>query len=363
MNRIRNTCASRRAFTLIELLVVMAVIGVLAGLLFPAVQSIRATARQTECLNNVRQIALAVKAYETMHGQYPVNLIGPGPGPVSGIWGKGYYSWLVPVLPLMEGDNLQNQFDLKHNHGDANGYKVSAAHTNAAAASTLVNGLLCPSDFPNTENAVILGTSNPAPGSYAGNAGWPSYATGVSGERPTPGQFNGVISLVHPSSSVPWHLNRGVRAKDITDGETHTALLSERLIQGGNSAADINQGDPRLKSFHILERYETLEQINQQFFSTHSHVFEAAHVGRSWSSGTPLVAPTYMHVTPPNGLSGHYSTSVAEGDLVIAASSRHSGGVTIGLCDGSNRFISDNIDKVVWWALGSRNDGRTFSLD
>jgi prepilin-type N-terminal cleavage/methylation domain-containing protein len=364
MNQLPTGRASRSAFTLIELLVVMAVIGVLAGLLFPAVQAIRATARQTECLNNVRQLALAVKSYEVAHRHYPVNLIGPGPGPISGTThGKGYYSWLVPVLPWMEGENLQQQFDLKQNNGDTTGYKVSLAHPNAAGVSTMVNGLLCPSDFPNTENSVILGTANPAPGSYAGNAGWPSYATGFSGERQTPGNFNGVISLIHPSVNVPWHLNRGVREKDIRDGISHTALLSERLIQSGNSGAEINQGDRRLKSYHILERYETLEQINQQFTSSHTHIFEAAHVGRSWSSGTPLVAPTYMHVTLPNGLSGHYSTSAVEGDIVIAASSRHAGGVTIALCDGSNRFISDNIDKVVWWALGSRDDGRTLSLD
>ena len=67
-----------------------------------------------------------------------------------------------------------------------------------------------------------------------------------------------------------------------------------------------------------------------------------------------------MHVEPPNGLIGHYSNgnSVEEGDFVISASSRHAGGVNVGMIDGAIRFVADDVAPEVWWAAGSRNDGR-----
>lgn len=88
------------------------------------------------------------------------------------------------------------------------------------------------------------------------------------------------------------------------------------------------------------------------------------HIGRSWSSGYPLVAPTYMHVQPPNGLIGHYANgnSIDEGDFMISPSSRHRGGVNVALFDGSVRYVTDEVSEKVWWAVGSRNDGRTQSL-
>jgi prepilin-type processing-associated H-X9-DG protein len=247
---------------------------------------------------------------------------------------------------------------LSVNNGDGDGYKVSTAHPNSAAVHTEVGLFLCPSDTPNFNNAVILGTANPAPGSYAGNAGWPSYATGFSGERPTPGAFNGVISLVHPSANVPWHHGGAIRFKDVRDGTSTTALIAERLIQTGNSADDINHGDPRMRSMHILEHYETLADIEAQMNSSHSHIFESAHIGRAWASGSPLVAPTYMHVQRPNALIGHYNSSMDEGDFVVTASSRHPQGANLAFVDGGVRFVSDHIDREVWWAMGARNDGR-----
>jgi len=77
------------------------------------------------------------------------------------------------------------------------------------------------------------------------------------------------------------------------------------------------------------------------------------------------VAPTYMHVQPPNGMIGHYANgnSVEEGDFMISPSSRHPGGVNLALIDGSVRLVSNDVDQEVWWAVGSRNDGRTKSFD
>lgn len=356
--------SSRRytGFTLIELLVVIAIIGILVGLLLPAVQSVRAAARRTSCANNMRQIALSVHNYESSHRKFPVNQIGPGNPNGSGEFETGYYSWLVPLLPYVEQNNVYRLFDLSINNGDGDGYKVSDTHPNAEAVSTVIDTFLCPSDTPNFNNSVILGSANPAPGSYAANAGWPSYATGYGGERSTPGTFNGVIPIHHPSSNVAWHRNGRIGFRDVQDGTSNTAMIAERLIQTANSAADINQGDDRLRSLHILERYEPLGDIVDQMSSTHAHLFESAHIGRSWASGSPLVAPTYMHVQTPNTLMGHYNSSVDEGDFVFTPGSHHPGGVNLALVDGSTRFVADQVSLEVWWAVGSRDDGRTETL-
>jgi prepilin-type N-terminal cleavage/methylation domain-containing protein/prepilin-type processing-associated H-X9-DG protein len=353
---------TRVGFTLVELLVVIAIIGILIGMLLPAVQSVREAARKTVCANKFRQIALSVHNYESTHMHFPVNQVGPGPLESTGSHSSGYYSWIVPLLPHFEQQNVYNLMDHSISNGDGNGYKISAEHPNAEAAGTFIDTLICPSDTPNTENSVILGSANPAPCSMAANAGWPYRTTGINGSGST-GQFNGVIPLVHPSKNVSWHGAKRLSFGSITDGSSNTALISERLIQQGNSADAINDGDDRTRSLHILDRTESLDAIVDQMSASHAHVFESAHIGRSWSSGAPLAAPIYMHVSQPNSRMGHYSTSVEEGDFVFTASSQHSGGVNVALADGSVHFVSDDVSPVVWWASGGRNDGRVETLD
>ena len=220
--------------------------------------------------------------------------------------------------------------------------------------------LLCPSDTPSRDNATILGSANPAPDNYVANAGWPSYATGFHGERQTPGRFNGMISLVNPSQPASWHIRRPTTLGRVPDGTSNTVLLSERIGQTGNSSDQIDNGDERLKSRHILERFETLGEIGDQLVpSLHSHTFESAFIGRSWISGFTMTAPTYLHVKTPNTLIGHYNTSQDEGDFVMTPSSHHSSGVNIVRADGSTKFISNQVDQEVWWAVGGRDDGRT----
>ena len=359
------TRRGRVGFTLVELLVVIAIIGILIGMLLPAVQSVRAAARRVACSNNVRQLALAIHNYESGLQKFPVNQIGPGveKASVSGEFESGYYSWLVPLLPHVEQGNVYNSFDLGSNNGDGNDFRLSGAHANAEAVSTVIPTFLCPSDTPNDQNEVLFGSANPAPGSYVANAGWPSYATGVAGERATPGISNGAIPLIHPSSPVEWHSEK-VRMDDFPDGTSNTALLSERLIQQANSRDEFFSGtDERLMSMHIEPaQFETLTNIVSRMSQTHADLRESVYIGRSWSSGWPLAAPTYMHVQPPNSLIGHYNSSEFEGDFVMTASSHHDGGANMAMADGSVHFVNDSVSSEIWWAIGGRDDGLAGSL-
>ena len=354
----------RKAFTLVELLVVIAIIGILIGMLLPAVQSVREAARRTQCANKQRQLGLAVLNYESAHQLFPVNQVGAGESDGMGGFGPGYYSWLVPLLPFVEQNNLYSMFNLKINNGDGDGFRMSDTHPNAVAASTSVDLFLCPSGIGSgSDNSLVLGSASPASSNYVANSGWPSYATGFDGERAVPGQFNGVIPFEHPSRDIPWHGNSRSTFSQISDGSSNTALISERLIQIGNTIDEIDNYDPRLLSRHARERTETLAWINDEVLRSHRDVFQSVFTGRSWSSGYALTAPAYEHVTGPNSFLGHFNTSETEGDVIASAGSRHPGGVNVVYVDGSTHFISDGVNLEVWWALGARNDGRVVDLN
>lgn len=103
---------SRRAFTLVELLVVIAIIGILIGMLLPAVQQIRETARRTDCLNNLRQVGLAAHMFHDVNQAFPPSRISsPADAPLS-LRTDGGESWFVRLLPFIEQNDLYELWDL-----------------------------------------------------------------------------------------------------------------------------------------------------------------------------------------------------------------------------------------------------------
>ena len=146
---------TKSGFTLVELLVVIAIIGILIGMLLPAVQTVRAAARRISCANKMRQIGLALHNYESALNELPVNQIGAGISDGAGSFQTGHYSWLVPLLPFLEQENLYSSFNLRVNNGDGSGFMMSDTHPNAAAAATSVELFLCPSDTPAEDNTVM----------------------------------------------------------------------------------------------------------------------------------------------------------------------------------------------------------------
>lgn len=209
---------TRRAFTLVELLVVIAIIGVLVGLLLPAVQSAREAARRTQCINNMRQLGLALHNHHDSFGTLP-----PGwtTKTTAGVQGNGValWGWATMILPYVEENALSDQLNAKDvPMQDA---VTSLWSTYQPLMTSSMNGFRCPSDdgpitnigrsFPgfNNSGAAALSTSN-----YIGNNNSRSSA-----------QFD------DPATGGIFFEDRGLRFGDIRDGTSKTILLGERRWQ------------------------------------------------------------------------------------------------------------------------------------
>ncbi len=347
-------------FTLVELLVVIAIIGILVALLLPAVQAARESARRTQCVNNLKQLGLALQNHHSALGYFPKSQTASGRSSNDDCE-PGYYSWLVFLLPYIEQGALYDSIDLSVNMADAcgSGAPISANHANASAAAAVVGELLCPSDGISRGNAIVMGTADPAGDNYAANAGWPSQASGYNGERPTPGDYNGIVSLQNPGKPASWHPSGKVSIKQITDGTSNTAAVAERLIQTGASLDEIRNAPSRLKSFHVTGSARPLDRMRDRCDAgaTHADAVAAAYIGRAWISGWTPTGPTYMHLNTPNTHHCHFQNLDANGDFAVTPASNHPGGVNVAMADGHVEFVSDDVEPMAWWALGSRDGG------
>jgi prepilin-type N-terminal cleavage/methylation domain-containing protein len=369
---------SRFGFTLIELLVVIAIIAVLIALLLPAVQSAREAARRAQCINNLKQLGLAVHNYITKQDVLPAHTLDN-----SQTWGW-FVPWTALLLPDLEQQPLYNALNFSVPMLEL-GFISPFYGANTTVGLTSLNVLFCPSESLQKSpsfNAVEYAMMN-----YAGNFGGPPMIQSLSGTIiPVKGNLifalMGFLGSQVPTSAGP------VRIASITDGTSNTALFSEHLLAYGNGVfavtdPSVTPGGPNAKrgifqtTFNVVLDQGSL--ANAQAFvgacrslpgGTQAVTDDA--FGAQWllSMDYAVANNGYTHVNAPNGLScignpvfGISDTSWGGIGSATTATSNHPGGVNVGLSDGSVRFIKDSVGLQTWWALGSRNGAEVVSSD
>ena len=329
-------------FTLVELLVVIAIIGILIGMLLPAVQAVREAARRISCGNNLRQMALATLNYESAFQRFPASW-----APTSDEFGDGW-SVQAQILPYAEQANLESEIDFDRSYNNQVG-PINLNGELVRLASARVPLLLCPSEIRDEVRLSSDGSPNHYPLNYGGNAGtWFVYDpdSGRSG--------GGVITTLN-----------GTNFGSLTDGSSNTLFYSEvkaytpyfrNAAMSGNlpmptdpNAVSGMGGDFRTDSGHT----EWVDGRSHQtsFTATFTPNTVVPFVDSS-SGGTIDVDWTNQQ----EGRSETASTFAA-----ITSRSYHTGGVNSARADGSVHFESDSIDLITWQALATRNGGEVIS--
>lgn len=335
----------KNGFTLIELLVVIAIIAILIALLLPAVQQAREAARRTQCKNNLHQIGFALHSYYNSHETLPPGVVNRT-GPIKN-QAKGYHhSWLVSLLPYIDQPVLASSIDpLLSIYNEKN----------LKSRQVIVPVYLCPSD-PASERSLPV-NSAVALSSYAGNHHHRSGAIDTNN--------HGVLFM-----------NSRVRHKDIYDGTAHTLMVGEAkrfpedlgwasgtrasLRNGGIMVNETPEGSRYYNDPTANPAYDVDEDTGMLSYGGES--YGGSYGGDSYGGsfgeedsmgeeGEDESETTEQPLPPsPEKPSGFAYDPGGFG-------SHHMGGAQFLLCDGSVRFISENIDLLVYKHLLDRADG------
>ncbi|MDG1875298.1 MAG: DUF1559 domain-containing protein [Mariniblastus sp.] len=258
--RVKPAC-SKRAFTLVELLVVIAIIGILLGMLLPAVQMVRESARRTTCANNLRQLGIGLQAYHSGIQSFP---IGVTEWRVRGNPTQRQIAWSAYLLPFIEQQNVFSRLDLK---------TAFDSEFNKPAAATILPVFICPTGKRGAQTVQGRG-----PTDYGG-----IYGERINGPNNPPKG-----TLVH---------NVAIALRDIRDGSSNTLIVAE------------DTGWPDGQWINGRNVFDQAFPINQ--------------------------APSFendIHSDHPQGANGAF-------------------------CDGSVRFLSENMDLIPLAAICTRDSG------
>ena len=302
-----HALGKRSGFTLVELLVVIAIIGVLIGLLLPAVQKVRDAANRAACGNNLKQLGIALHHYHDVQSSFPPAYI-------------EYYpltdraTWQVLLLPYTEQDNLYRTYDPNETTG--------GGENNFLLNGTKLKLFRCPADV------------DLPPKHYPPSPDLGPWATGNylcnNGLGPMRSDWRPETSVAQPGVFM---VNSKTRVADITDGTSHTLLLSECINVPGTGDLEDWRGNltyPENCAFH-------------------------------WNFTPNSPSPDWLR----EGL----CVSIAEAPCIgthlayndrleiLSARSRHPGGVQVLLGDGRVAFIPNTINLATWQALGSPAGG------
>jgi prepilin-type N-terminal cleavage/methylation domain-containing protein/prepilin-type processing-associated H-X9-DG protein len=304
----RSSARLRAGFTLIELLVVIAIIAILIGLLLPAVQKVREAAARMSCSNNLKQLGIALHNYHDQMSSLP-------PGVPAGFGGNSGYgpdfdrrSWVGFLLPYLEQPALANNLEAVVRANGGAGYTITYPGFDQP-----IKPLVCPSDPTGVKTQTVSGNPQGFHTNYAG-------CIGNAPNLYTNADLGGVLFA-----------KSRVTLVGITDGTSNTLMVAEIRTRPDTTAHD-----------------------------TRGRMNNAIHGAVSFTSAFP-----------PNSTVGDEQQSycvAATGmpcggfGLRLIARSAHTGGLNVGLADGSVRFVTDSIDPTVWAFSGSRAGGEVSQL-
>jgi prepilin-type N-terminal cleavage/methylation domain-containing protein/prepilin-type processing-associated H-X9-DG protein len=348
----------RRGFTLIELLVVIAIIAVLIALLLPAVQAAREAARRLQCVNNLKQIGLAVHNYHDVNGSFPM---GAGPGnTVSGIQvAKQGLSYLAAILPQLGEVPIYNAINFNFGcNADAVGSAV-----NSTIVNTEVSAFLCPSD-PLAGNI----PTGPGTNNYYGSVGTTTNLNSPS---------ISITSLATVPTSGLFGFQNVTAISACTDGTSNTIAVGEAIV--GGLAAGFKTEDVGLEKVTAIpvaaqvfdastNPTATLQGIDActTAWSTGTGATIDTQRGKYWIHGA-IAQTLFNTVVAPNLQQDQWTHCSSTGTTALGtysnADSLHSGGVNTLFTDGSVRFIKSSIAQPIWWALGTKAGSEVVSSE
>lgn len=334
-------------FTLIELLVVIAIIAVLIALLLPAVQQAREAARRSTCKNHLKQLALAIHNYHDVTGAFPIGGTG-NEGTVPMI------SWQVRVLPYLDQAPIYNQLDMG---GQLPGTSYSpASERRKVPYQILADGrqlrqvslavVTCPSDsLGNVRNNWALGNYGGSLGSQrtesnrhasAGQSCQPYLSLAEKttnwGDSKVKSNISGIISRYGPL----------IRISDVTDGTSNTIMIGEIIpmcVYGAETGHDFGSWVGSASACNANANTST--PIND--------FTPCTAMGSSRRTNYPTCAT----------FSSGNATPESAWNFSFGFRSMHTGGAHFAMCDGSVRFLSENIDHAgTFQNLGGRADGK-----
>jgi prepilin-type N-terminal cleavage/methylation domain-containing protein/prepilin-type processing-associated H-X9-DG protein len=341
----------RPGFTLIELLVVIAIIGVLIALLLPAVQQAREAARRIQCTNNMKQIGLGMHNYESAHGCFPMGMKGC-------CWG----TWMVPVLPYVEQQSLYNSWNSNGNNTPGNPASFDSPFryngvANITVTGTYINAFQCPSDGGNR-------STSPNWASLGIPVKFSNYAANYGNICQQQGTISGTTFLSYV-------IDNGVRY-DFLGAPFNDAGSPYPDIAGGTANAG---GSFSGATFAAVTDGLSGTMLTGEILVGQTGGGKDDLRGMGWwaygSGFTGFLTPnTSKPDTTRNAAYCNYPygnnppCTVRSDRLVFTASrSRHAGGVNIGFCDGSVKFVKNSINPDTYRALSSTKGNEVVSSD
>ena len=365
----------RSGFTLIELLVAIAIIAVLIALLLPAVQMAREAARRVQCINNLKQIGLALHNYHSTNDCFPPGALAayPNGNPQAGLKGNWSPSAHARLLGHMEQQALANA--LNFSIGVINDPIGTPA--NSTVVGTRINAFLCPSDsapsWSMTSANAPLSTLRAPGNNYFASVGSSLEFAGQQSSGPPNGPFQyvgtqgtGAIGIVHIRDGTSNTIGFGEWRTG--DGNSNQISKSTDVVFVGTLPAGTvrNNGSLNMPSAPLVASFNAWLETCASALTSGRNSHTSA-LGEAWALGITGVSLGNI-LMPPNARYPNCDSGTAAGNTLqnpgfYGLSSHHPGGANVLMLDGSVRWLKETTSTSLIWALGSRDQGEILSSD